>query len=259
MTLVDSDRAEVTLLECREPPRSPLRRVCDGESPLGWSKSHKCVHRWCRIGAMNKRDLAKSVAVHADVDLSTVSKVLEAFTDVVTSIVSKGEPVVLTGFAKFTKVERAARMGRNPATGEQIHIKASKRARITPAKTFKDAVLAPSKAPKLGRGVWPIDADAVKQAGATAAPAKKAAATKQVARRAPAKRAPAKRAPAKKAVARRAPAKRAPAKRAPAKRAPAKRAATKKAVARKAAPARKRAVKKVASRTVAKRAVKRGR
>ena len=131
---------------------------------------------------MNKRDLAKSVAVHADVDLSTVSKVLEAFTDVVTSIVSKGEPVVLTGFAKFTKVERAARMGRNPATGEQIHIKASKRARITPAKTFKDAVLAPSKAPKLGRGVWPIDADAVKQAGATAAPAKKAAPAKAVAK-----------------------------------------------------------------------------
>jgi DNA-binding protein HU-beta len=193
-----------------------------------------------------------------------VSKVLEAFTDVVTSIVSKGEPVVLTGFAKFTKVERAARMGRNPATGEQIHIKASKRARITPAKTFKDAVLAPSKAPKLGRGVWPIDADAVKQAGATAAPAKKAAATKAVARRAPAKRAPAKKAVARRAPAKRAPAKRAPAKkavarRAPAKRAPAKRAATKKAVARKTAPVRKRAVKKVASRSVAKRAVKRGR
>ena len=104
---------------------------------------------------MNKRELAKAVAVQSDVDLPTVSKVLDGFTDVVTSVVSKGENVLMTGFAKFSKVERAARMGRNPATGEQIRIKASKRARITPAKTFKDAVLTPAGAPKLGRGVWP--------------------------------------------------------------------------------------------------------
>jgi DNA-binding protein HU-beta len=210
---------------------------------------------------MNKRDLAKAVAVHSDVDLSTVSKVLDGFTDVVTSIVSKGEPVLLTGFAKFTKVERAARMGRNPATGEQIHIKASKRARITPAKTFKDAVLAPSKAPKLARGVWPIDADAVKRAGAVAAaPVKKAAATKTTARRAPAK-AVAKRAVAKKrAVTKRAPAtKRAVARKRPAV---AKRAVAKKRTAvRKAAPvAKKRAVKRAApARSAAKRAPRRGR
>jgi DNA-binding protein HU-beta len=210
---------------------------------------------------MNKRDLAKAVAVHSDVDLSTVSKVLDGFTDVVTSIVSKGEPVLLTGFAKFTKVERAARMGRNPATGEQIHIKASKRARITPAKTFKDAVLAPSKAPKLARGVWPIDADAVKRAGAVAAaPVKAGAATKTTARRAPA-RSVAKRAVAKKrAVTKRAPA----AKRAVAKKRPAvaKRAVAKKRTAvRKAAPvAKKRAVKRVAAaRSAAKRAPRRGR
>jgi DNA-binding protein HU-beta len=208
---------------------------------------------------MNKRDLAKAVSVHTDVHLSTVTKVLDGFTDVVTSIVSKGEPVLLTGFAKFTKVERAARMGRNPATGEQIHIKASKRARITPAKTFKDAVLAPSKAPKLARGVWPIDAEAVKRAGAVeAAPVRKAAPAK----RAPAKRAGTKRAATKRAPARRAAAtKRAPAKRAATKRAPAKRAPAKRTVARKAAPvAKKRAVKKVASaRSVAKRTTKRGR
>jgi DNA-binding protein HU-beta len=202
---------------------------------------------------MNKRDLAKAVAVHADVDLSTVTKVLEGFTDVVTSIVSKGEPVLLTGFAKFSKVERAARMGRNPATGEQIHIKASKRARITPAKTFKDSVLAPSKAPKLARGVWPLDAEAVKRAGAAskAAPVKKTTAVKKVVRRAPAKSAVAKRSST--------------AKRAPAtKRAPARKAAPvakKRAAVRKAAPAaKKRAVKKVgARRTVAKKTVRRGR
>jgi DNA-binding protein HU-beta len=141
---------------------------------------------------MNKRDLAKAVAVHSDVDLQTVSKVLDGFTDVVTSVVSKGEPVLITGFAKFAKVERAARMGRNPATGEQIHIKASKRARITAAKTFKDAVLSPSGGPKLARGAWPVDAEALKQADkdhAATARAKKGTVAKKAAKKVPAKRA----------------------------------------------------------------------
>ena len=158
---------------------------------------------------MNKRELSKAVAVHSDVDVTTVSKVLEGFTDVVTSVVSKGESVLITGFAKFAKVERAARMGRNPATGEQIHIKASKRARITPAKTFKDAILSPTGAPKLVRGAWPVDAEVLKRAGkshAATAPAKKAVVTKKAAA---AKKAPRK-AYAKKPVAtKKAPAKRA--------------------------------------------------
>jgi DNA-binding protein HU-beta len=189
--------------------------------------------------AMNKRDLAKAVAVQADVDLPTVSRVLEGFTDVVTSVVSKGESVLITGFAKFAKVARAARMGRNPATGEQIRIKASKRARITPAKTFKDAVLAPSAAPKLARGVWPVDTDALKQAGKTApaAPAKRAATT--TATRATAKKAPAKRAPVKKAPAKRVPAARAAATRGTKKAAPAARKAPTKAVATRRAPVKK--------------------
>ena len=63
--------------------------------------------------------------------------------------------MAITGFAKFAKVERPARMGRNPATGEAIQIKASKKARITPLKGFKDAVMTPSQAPKLAKGVWP--------------------------------------------------------------------------------------------------------
>src|SRR3984957_18673447 len=170
---------------------------------------------------MNKRELAKAVAVQADVDFKTVSTVLESFTDVVTAVVSKGEPVAITGFAKFVKVDRPARMGRNPATGETIRIKASKKARITPVKAFKDAVMAPGGAPKLNRGVWPTNDDAVKAAGkAAAAPV----AVKATARKAPVKKTT-KRAPAKKAVARKAPAKRAPARKAPARRPAAKKVA----------------------------------
>jgi DNA-binding protein HU-beta len=172
---------------------------------------------------MNKRELAKAVAVQADVDLKTVSTVLESFTDVVTAVVSKGEPVAITGFAKFVKVDRPARMGRNPATGETIRIKASKKARITPVKAFKDAVMSPGGAPKLNRGVFPTSDEAVRAAGKSAAPvAVRAVKTATKARKAPAKKAPARRAPAKKTVARRAPARKAPARRV-AKKAPARR------------------------------------
>jgi DNA-binding protein HU-beta len=131
--------------------------------------------------------------------LKTVVTVLDGFTDVVTAVVSKGEPVAITGFAKFVKVDRPSRMGRNPATGEAIRIKASKKARITPVKAFKDAVLAPAKAPKLAKGAFPTDAVAVASAGKASAPvAARAASTRTPARKAPAKKAPAKKAPAKK-------------------------------------------------------------
>ena len=88
-----------------------------------------------------------------------------------TAVVAKGEPVSIPGFAKFVKVDRPARMGRNPATGEAIRIKASKKARITPVKAFKDAVLAPAKAPKLVKGAFPTEDAAVAAAGKSAAPA----------------------------------------------------------------------------------------
>jgi len=168
-------------------------------------------HLSATMGAMNKRELAKAVAVQSDVELKTVITVLDGFTDVVTAVVAKGqEPVSIPGFAKFVKVDRPARMGRNPATGEAIRIKASKKARITPVKAFKDAVLAPAKAPKLVRGAYPTLDAAVAAAGKSTAPA---------AAKAPAKKATAaRRAPAKKATARKAPAKRATAARRTAKR-----------------------------------------
>jgi len=156
------------------------------------------------MAIMNKRELARAVAVQSDVELKTVVSVLEGFTEVVTAVVSKGEPVAITGFAKFVKVDRPARMGRNPATGEAIRIKASKKARITPVKAFKDAVLAPAKAPKLAKGAFPTSDDAVKAAGKAAAapakaPAKKAAAAKKtVARKAPARKTTTRKAPARK-------------------------------------------------------------
>src|SRR6516164_471364 len=183
--------------------------VPEGRTPRNTQNARKNVHRRrasAMMSPMNKRELAKAVAVQSDTDLKTVVTVLEGFTDVVTAVVSKGEPVAITGFAKFVKVDRPARMGRNPATGETIRIKASKKARITPVKAFKDAVLAPAKAPKLGKGAFPTDEAAVKAAGKSSA---------AVAAKAPARKAPAKKVAAKKATtARRAPAKKSTARKA---------------------------------------------
>jgi DNA-binding protein HU-beta len=138
---------------------------------------------------LNRRELINAVASHIDADAKDVDKVVSGFTEVVTSTVARGEQVAISGFAKFAKVERAARMGRNPATGEQIHIKASKKARITPLKAFKDAVMGGGAAKKGG----------VKKAAAKRTVAKKGPATKKAAP----KKVGAKKAPARKTAKRR--------------------------------------------------------
>ena len=138
---------------------------------------------------MNRRELVNAVAAHIGKDARAVDEALKGMTEVITGVVSKGEQVAISGFAKFAKVERPARMGRNPATGEQIQIKASKKARITPLKAFKDAVMNPTQAPRLAKGVWPPGPAPAKKATATRAPAKKAPAKKAAAKKAPAKKA----------------------------------------------------------------------
>ena len=151
---------------------------------------------------MNRRELVAAVAAHTGAESKVVDGVLKGFSDVVLATVAKGDPVVITGFAKFAKVQTKARMGRNPATGEAIRIKASKKARITPLKGFKDVVLGAAPAPKLAKAA---PAKAPAKATAAKAPARKAPATKATATKAPARKAPAK-ATAAKAPARKAPA-----------------------------------------------------
>ncbi|HMC52929.1 MAG TPA: HU family DNA-binding protein [Acidimicrobiales bacterium] len=127
---------------------------------------------------MNRRELVNAIARQTGMEGRQVDTMLRATTEVITAVVAKGEPVAISGFAKFAKVERGARMGRNPATGEPIKIKASKKARITALKGFKDSVMSPGQAPKLARGVWPPGAKAVAKS-ASRSPAKAAASRKR--------------------------------------------------------------------------------
>ncbi len=134
---------------------------------------------------MNRRELVKVVAAHGDLDPKQVDATVRSLTEVITAVVAKGEPVTISGFAKFAKVQRAARTGRNPATGEPIRIKASKKARITPLKAFKEAVMTPKQAPKLARGAW---SPTTSSAGTKASASTKATGTERGATKAPAKK-----------------------------------------------------------------------
>jgi DNA-binding protein HU-beta len=127
---------------------------------------------------VNRRDLVVAVSTQTGVERRQVDTVMKGFTDVVTAVVSKGEPVSISGFAKFVKVDRPARMGRNPQTQEPVRIKASKKARITPLKGFKDAVVKTSLAPRLETGVWPPAPPGAKKAAGAKTAAKKTTARK---------------------------------------------------------------------------------
>jgi len=100
---------------------------------------------------LNRKELATAIAADLETDRKSAEEFLASFIDVVTATVAGGEPITITGFAKFARVERAARMGRNPQTGEAIKIAASRKVRITPLKAFKDAVLASKRGGLLSR------------------------------------------------------------------------------------------------------------
>jgi DNA-binding protein HU-beta len=183
---------------------------------------------------MNRRDLVQAVSAQTGVGRGDVDNVLRGFTDVVTAVVSKGEPVAISGFAKFVKVDRPARMGRNPQTQQPVRIKASKKARITPLKGFKDAVVKASLAPKLERGVWP-PAPAAKKAAAKRSTAKKSTAKKSTAKKSAARKTTAKKSTARKTAAKRPTARKTAARKTTAKRPATKRPAARKTAAKKTA------------------------
>ena len=89
---------------------------------------------------MNKTELVNAIAQKTGQSASSVGEMLAAFEGVVTDAVASGDKVQLPGFLTFDKADRAARTGRNPATGAEINIPASTVPRVKAGKTFKDAV-----------------------------------------------------------------------------------------------------------------------
>ena len=89
---------------------------------------------------MNKSDLIDAMAEAADVPKATAARALDAFTDSIAVALKEGDTVSIIGFGTFSVKERAARMGRNPQTGAEIQISASKTPSFKAGKALKDAV-----------------------------------------------------------------------------------------------------------------------
>lgn len=121
---------------------------------------------------MNKAQFIAYLAPQFGDNKKEAARAIEVVFDAIVRNISKGEDVMINDFGKFKKVDRPARKGRNPFTGETIQIKASKKVRFLAAKGLKDVI---SGAKKLG---------AAPVAPAKAAPAK---ATKAVKASKPAK------------------------------------------------------------------------
>ena len=89
---------------------------------------------------MNKSELVDSIAQSAGLTKEQAAKAVNAFTESVQGALQRGDDVVLVGFGTFSVKERAARMGRNPKTGEAIQIAASKVPSFKAGKGLKDSV-----------------------------------------------------------------------------------------------------------------------
>lgn len=89
---------------------------------------------------MNKVELIGAVSSKSEISKKDVEKVINAFTNVVVDTLVDGDKIAITGFGTFEVVERAARTGRNPKTGEPIEIQASKSPKFKAGKALKDAV-----------------------------------------------------------------------------------------------------------------------
>ena len=89
---------------------------------------------------MNKSELIDAIADSADLSKAAAGRALDAATDAIAEALGKGETVALVGFGTFSISERAARKGRNPRTGEEIMIAASKTPKFKAGKALKDAV-----------------------------------------------------------------------------------------------------------------------
>ena len=89
---------------------------------------------------MTKNELISAVADTSRITKTDAAKAVEATFDIIAGALKQGDEVKLIGFGTFTVASRAASEGRNPATGEPIQIKASKKVAFRAAKELKEAV-----------------------------------------------------------------------------------------------------------------------
>jgi len=89
---------------------------------------------------MNKADLVARIAQEAEITRRQAEKALTALMDGVQDALTQGDSVTLVGFGTFSVMSRAARKGRNPQTGREIFIPASKSPKFRAGKSLRDAI-----------------------------------------------------------------------------------------------------------------------
>lgn len=89
---------------------------------------------------MTKTQFIEEVATKLSTSKTQAEEVVKAFLEIVEEQLAKGEKIQLTGFGTFEVVERAAREGRNPKTGEVMSIPETKSPKFKPGKSLKDLV-----------------------------------------------------------------------------------------------------------------------
>jgi len=89
---------------------------------------------------MNKTELVDAVATLAELSKQDAKKAVEALFETISNTLAQEEKIQLIGFGTFEVRERAARTGRNPQTGEEMTIPASKIPAFKPGKELKAAV-----------------------------------------------------------------------------------------------------------------------
>jgi DNA-binding protein HU-beta len=89
---------------------------------------------------VNKNDLIQHLSDRSGLPKNDAAKAVDGVFDIITDTLKKGEEVRLTGFGVFVVAQRKGGKGRNPQTGAEITIKASKQPRFRAGKQLKDAV-----------------------------------------------------------------------------------------------------------------------
>lgn len=92
------------------------------------------------MSVLNKTALINEVAEATGSSKAATERFLAAFQDSVIAAVTRGDEVKLTGFAAFAPVTRAARVMKNPRTGEPLDVPEAKTVRIRPLKHFRDSI-----------------------------------------------------------------------------------------------------------------------
>ncbi len=89
---------------------------------------------------MNKTEMIEQIASRTNLTKADAARVVNAVLDTIVETVAKGDDVTLPGFGSFKTVQRAAREGKNPKTGEKLQIAATIAPKFSAGATFKSAV-----------------------------------------------------------------------------------------------------------------------